>query len=863
MRNLQRTPRRPGTIVPMLAVTLVGLITLVALAMDIGLVAIARNQAQNAADAAALAGVRQLNGDTTNNNNYSAVAPAAQTAAAANSVLGTQLTASNLTTEIGYYAYDSTAQRFDPYFTGTKPSTENWTAVRTTVNVSPPTFFARVLGINSTNVTATATAVHRPRDIVIILDFSGSMGFSSEPAYPPNGDYTGSLNPDPAYPKFGHWSVLGSVMQRTTDYVDSGGEVHAANNYTVDTANGLAIVRDFLTRDSSGNLVNAFHNPTSPYDPMTFACPAPQDFDTQSSSTATYKGDLWPRYNKATTGSYARDVWNYLTNNEPAYSANHNKSTVLGPGGTTFEPLVPSLPLDTEGYGPNFRGYVLGPGYYGKSFFMWPPDPRFNPNANLTTPETGTDPKARDTSGRWMGDWRKRFFYNGGTTTPLDGDNSRLWSTSTGQWNQASSTTYAVNYNAILAWIKSGPKVLPDNLRAGRVLYYSAIPSTIPSSGLSQDQLFWKAYIDYVIGNGSATMQKQTGYGRQPDSDSSFGTAKITARSNIKGADGLVGTVDDPYMNYSDNPVRPRLQFWFGPLSMLCFLASNNYTSSYGRNWMPGTCHEAQCWQLKAGVNAALNDIQKNHPNDQVGMVFFSDIASYNSARVQLGRNYAKLKNCLFFPYSLLDSLSDTNAEVRPYDSSFNSTASGNIPNADGGTCPEMAFNVAYNELSSRSGYNGRRGATKMVIFETDGVPNTDASQSYVNGGVYNSYYSAINVGSYLGNGNSTVVTQATAAAQAIANLTTASPTGYSTTRNPARIHTIAFGELFESSSSMKTPALNFLLGIQKAGNTSSASATSIESYKIITGDYNTRIETIRQAFEHIMQSGVQVSLIR
>src|SRR5262249_45947908 len=158
----------------------------------------------------------------------------------------------------------------------------------------------------------------------------------------------------------------------------------------------------------------------------------------------------------------------------------------------------------------------------------------------------------------WMGDWRKRFFYNGGTTTPLDGDNSRLWSTSTKQWNQAGGSTYAVNYNAILAWIKSGPKVLPDNLRAGRVLYYSAIPSSIPSSGGTDDQRFWRAYLDYVIGNGSANVQKQTLYGRQPDSDSSFGTARITARSSIKGLDGSSGTSDDPYMNYSDNPVRTR-----------------------------------------------------------------------------------------------------------------------------------------------------------------------------------------------------------------------------------------------------------------------------------------------------------------
>src|SRR5262249_4747954 len=158
------------------------------------------------------------------------------------------------------------------------------------------------------------------------------------------------------------------------------------------------------------------------------------------------------------------------------------------------------------------------------------------------------------------------------------------------------------------AWIKSGPQVLPPNLRAGRVLYYSAIPSTIPSSGLSPDQLFWKSYIDYVIGNGSATVQQQTGYGRQPSNDTAFGTVRITARSSSTAN-------PPPSMNYSDTRVRPRLQFWFGPVSMLCFLSDNN-SSSYARNWLPGTCHEAHCWQLKAGVNSALDDVKKNHPND-------------------------------------------------------------------------------------------------------------------------------------------------------------------------------------------------------------------------------------------------------
>ncbi len=858
-----RASRRKGTVVPLLAVSIVALLALIALAVDIGMVALARNQAQNAADSGAMAGVRQLTGDNSNNNNYTAATPAAQNAVASNAILGTTLTTGAATINVGYYAYDSTQQKFSATFNGTKPDTEAWSAVRVTVNATMPTFFAKVMGINSMPAGATATAVHRPRDVAIILDYSGSMKYSCEPAYPSSGDITGSLNPDPAYPKFGHWSVLSSKMQKTTDYVDGGGENHAPNNLTMDTDNGPAVVKDFLYRDSGGNLANAFVRGGA-YNAMTWACPAPSDWDVQADTTSPYVGDKWPRYNMSfTTGSYARNVYNFLTNNDPAYTADHNKSTVAGPGGGQFDPANPASPQNNEGYGSGFKGYVMGPGHYGKSFFYWPPDPRFHPSASTASPDPANP--AKDTTGRWMGDWRKRFFYNGGTTTPLDGDNSRLWSTTTKQWNQASGTTYAVNYNAIVAWIKSGPQVLPPNLRAGRVLYYSAIPDTIPSSGGTEDQRFWRSYIDYVIGNGTATTQKQTGYGRQPDSDSSFGTTRITARSSINGADNIVGNSDDPYMNYSDNPVRPRQQFWFGPLSMLCFLSDNN-ASTHARNWLPGSCHEAHCWQLKAGVNAALNDIQKNHPNDWASMISFSGLQAYTTVRVPLSRDYTKMKNSLFFPFNTLNNLADQNYEVRPYDSSLNDTAPGNVPNAAGSTSPECGFKVAYNQFSSRTGYSGRRGAAKMIIFETDGVPNTQTTGALTVGtlGAENSHYPSLTVGSNVGNANATVLTNAKAALQTLCNLNThATAPGYATSKTPVRVHAIAFGDLMETTGTTKTQALQFLLDCQKIGNTSSASDTQIEDYKIIVGDYNTRIEKLRTAFERIMQSGVQVTLIK
>ena len=114
-------------------------------------------------------------------------------------------------------------------------------------------------------------------------------------------------------------------------------------------------------------------------------------------------------------------------------------------------------------------------------------------------------------------------------------------------------------------------------------------------------------------------------------------------------------------MSYADNPVRPRLQFWFGPLSMLCYLSDNNSVRRLRATGCRAPRHEAHCWQLKAGVNSALTDIQKNHPNDWVAMIFFSGLQSYETERVFLGRDYATMKNALFFPFNTLANLSDPN----------------------------------------------------------------------------------------------------------------------------------------------------------------------------------------------------------
>src|SRR5262249_18801434 len=145
--------------------------------------------------------------------------------------------------------------------------------------------------------------------------------------------------------------------------------------------------------------------------------------------------------------------------------------------------------------------------------------------------------------------------------------------------------------------------------------------------------------------------------------------------------------------------------------------------------------------------------IQNNHPSDFVGMAFFSTPSGYSSngnyqaghhnrSIVPLGRSYQQLKDSLWFPPSTVTA---GVTSIGPFDTDFDNT-----PRANGGTSPDMAFMMAYNLLSSSinnlrlystptstyrgvSGGLGRKGANRLIIFETDGAPNRVATASLVN----------------------------------------------------------------------------------------------------------------------------------
>src|SRR5690242_17146453 len=115
---------RRGAILVLVVVSLIALIACAALAIDLGLMMAARTQCVAAADAAAMAGTRALNSASGSvNNNYNGVLPAAQLAATQNKILGTAITNSQVSVNIGRYVYNTTSQKFEGQFPG--PSSEN------------------------------------------------------------------------------------------------------------------------------------------------------------------------------------------------------------------------------------------------------------------------------------------------------------------------------------------------------------------------------------------------------------------------------------------------------------------------------------------------------------------------------------------------------------------------------------------------------------------------------------------------------------------------------------------------------------------------------------------------------------------
>ncbi len=1027
---LTHRPRtvRPGTIVPILALCATGLFGFVALAIDLGVLTIVRTECQNSADSASLAGARVLNNKDTATDNDSEIAKTTATTAVTNNVyMNANFTSANLPNagdvKVGLYDYDTVNQKFVATFPGSKPAGKSWSAVSVNITANQPTFFAKIFGVASMPTGAVAVAVHRPRDIAFVLDFTGSMGYDSSLNWPNgSGAIEGLMNPDPAYPKFGHYARYTHYQTTTPSGSANSGPatrpnplqmkgfsgVYSPNNFTMETGGGPAMIEDFVSY--SGNpasinsamaYTNAFKmwNPlktglanTTTLTPATFdfsgyppiaagdltkAVPAPDNYDVQSDSAVAYLGDKWPRTN-GTRGDQAA-LWSTLagttfTDNGAktlkeylGYSvtaaAGRDLVNITLPTGGNATGLVPNavdggttdaMYLDSvwERYGydidtvalraqagvnktvalvpttDRFKGYSMGPGYWGKTPFMWPPDPRWGADSNThgTVSGGGVLPHsvsatnaAKDTNGNWICDWRRRFFLRGDGAAfdpQVDNINTILFRNSAGHTLNVVTTNptlgasatpgyYRLNYRAIIAWIKSGPQTLPANVRGGRLLYYSSFPDDVTesASGNTLDKKFLRAYIHFVMGVDQYDATEgplQSWTYNSPamlagvESWSTFGALGIGVAAGFLPT-GKLTPNRKPYMVYTDNVNRPRAHMWFGPLSMLMFMNR----AGENRPWWSGTVHQSQCWQLKASINSVLDDVRKNHPNDFCGLAYFANRSNFNVPLVPMGQDWFSLKNSLFFRKDTVAALkanANSSLEHRPYNSSMGNDTT-QIPSASGSTDPNSGLAVGFNLLSSSTalpaanyGAYARRGAAKIVIFETDGIPNTTGNWSLTGTGANTRYQNSGTAESWGGDGSLNANGRAGVAivSRLVAQTTAAPFAGYSTPNTPARVYSIAFGYLFNgydgtnysSLNATAQGALRFVLRVQQVGNTSGAGdppGLNIPFEQVITGPYQRqdpnlpesaanpagRIEKMRLCLERIMQSGIQVTLIQ
>ncbi len=159
-RPFKRSSDQSGQVIALVAVALVPLIGMVGFAIDVGHAYYAKHALQGSADAAALAGARELPN----------VSNAVATARAYSASPGGK----NVHSNVGPVATEVVTK----CISGGVCNPANTVVVTETADV--PTSFARVFGISSIHVQARSTATGAgatpvPRDVMILLDRTGSM----------------------------------------------------------------------------------------------------------------------------------------------------------------------------------------------------------------------------------------------------------------------------------------------------------------------------------------------------------------------------------------------------------------------------------------------------------------------------------------------------------------------------------------------------------------------------------------------------------------------------------------------------------------------------------------------------------------
>lgn len=175
-----------GAVAAIVAVVLTVLLAMTALALDVGHALVARNELQNASDAAALAGARalgvmygnmsgSLTGYTLTSGDVANIKNAASVAGADNHAAGVSVTVNANDIAIGNW--NAATRTFTP--TAVLPRAVRVTTRRDgTANGPISTFLAGIIGATSLSVTAVATAQLNPVSVMAPGDMDAPFGIS-------------------------------------------------------------------------------------------------------------------------------------------------------------------------------------------------------------------------------------------------------------------------------------------------------------------------------------------------------------------------------------------------------------------------------------------------------------------------------------------------------------------------------------------------------------------------------------------------------------------------------------------------------------------------------------------------------------
>jgi hypothetical protein len=160
---------RRGAVVVLAAFFMVVLLAMVAFAVDLGFIVLTKTQLQNAADSSAMAAASIMNSP------QSEIRDEAKFYANQHYAAGKQISLTDSDVEFGYW--NLATKQFTP-----DPTVGN--AVRITARrPDAPHFFGRIFGRKKFDAEAQAIAMVSPRDIVFVVDLSGSMNDDSEPTW--------------------------------------------------------------------------------------------------------------------------------------------------------------------------------------------------------------------------------------------------------------------------------------------------------------------------------------------------------------------------------------------------------------------------------------------------------------------------------------------------------------------------------------------------------------------------------------------------------------------------------------------------------------------------------------------------------